>query len=140
MSLSNLDNDTTTRLFKMIVSNDNFSNEQLCKIKNDSSTYAQLNLINKQIENLKLEAINIIQNHVKTEEINNIICNFKKVPGTLYYLYSDNDNKNTKIISLVPPEYDTNGKLVKLLFCFYIFYFYILPTIVSITVLSVHSS
>ena len=66
MSLSNLDNDTTTRLFKMIISNDNFSNEQLCKLKNDSSTYAQLNLINKQIENLKLEAINIIQNHVKT--------------------------------------------------------------------------
>lgn len=109
MSLSNLDNDTTTRLFKMIVSNENFSNEQLCKIKNDSSTYAQLNLINKQIESLKLEAINIIQNHVKTEEINNIICNFKKVPGTLYYLYSD--NKNTKIISLVPPEYDTNGNI-----------------------------
>ena len=110
MSLSNLDNDTTTRLFKMIVSNDNFSNEQLCKIKNDSSTYAQLNLINKQIESLKLEAINIIQNHVKTEEINNIICNFKKVPGTLYYLYSDNNNN--KIISLVPPEYDTNGNIV----------------------------
>ena len=113
MSLSNLDNDTTTRLFKMIVSNDNFTNEQLCKLKNDSSTYAQLNLINKQIESLKLEAINIIQNHVKTEEINNIICNFKKVPGTLYYLYSDNDNnKNTKIISLVSPEYDTNGDIV----------------------------
>ena len=111
MSLSNLDNDTTTRLFKMIISNDNLTNEQLCKIKNDSSTYAQLNLINKQIESLKLEAINIIQNHVKTEEINNIICNFKKVPGTLYYLYSDN-NKNTKIISLVPPEYDTNGNIV----------------------------
>ena len=117
MSLSNLDNDTTTRLFKMIVSNDNFSNEQLCKIKNDSSTYAQLNLINKQIESLKLEAINIIQNHVKTEEINNIICNFKKVPGTLYYLYSDNDNnKNTKIISLVSPEYDTNGNIVSTIY------------------------
>ena len=111
MSLSNLDNNTTTRLFKMIISNDNFSNEQLCKLKNDSSTYAQLNLINKQIESLKLEAINIIQNHVKTEEINNIICNFKKVPGTLYYLYSD--NKNNKIISLVSPEYDTNGDIGK---------------------------
>lgn len=117
MSLSNLDNDTTTRLFKMIISNDNFSNEQLCKIKNDSSTYAQLNLINKQIESLKLEAINIIQNHVKTEEINNIICNFKKVPGTLYYLYSDNyNNKNTKIISLVSPEYDTDGNIVRTIY------------------------
>jgi hypothetical protein len=107
MALSNLDNDTTTRLFKMIISNESFSNEQICKIKNDSSTYAQLNLINKQIENLKLEAINIIQNHVKTEEINNIICNFKKVPGTLYYLYSD--SKENKIISLVSPTYDNQG-------------------------------
>ena len=61
-----------------------------------------------------MEAINIINNHVKTEEINNIICNFKKVPGTLYYLYSD--YKNTKIISLVPPEYDTNDNIVNLIY------------------------
>ena len=114
MSLSNLDNDTTTRLFKMIISNDNLTNEQLCKLKNDTSTYAQLNLIYKQIENLKLEAINIIQNHIKTEEINNIICNFKKVPGTLYYLYSD--NKNNKIISLVSPEYDTNSNIINTIY------------------------
>ena len=119
MSLSNLDKDTTTRLFKMIVSNDSVSNdsvsnEKLCKFKNDSSTYAQLLLIHKQIENLKLEAINIIQNHVKTEEINTIICNFKKVPGTLYYLYSD--NKNNKIISLVSPEYDTNSNIISTIY------------------------
>ena len=125
MSLSNLNKDTTTRLFKMIISNDNFSDEQICKIKNDSSTYSQLNLINKQIENLKLEAINIIQNHIKTEEINNIICNFKKVPGTLYYLYSNNESHEDKILSLIGPEYDSNGNIQHTIYPFFIGkYFY----------------
>ena len=114
MALSNMNKEVTTRLFKMIISNENFSNEQICKIKNDSSTFAQLNLINKQIESLKMEAINIINNHVQTEEINNIICNFKKVPGTLYYLYSD--NKNNKIISLVSPEFDTDGNIINTIY------------------------
>jgi hypothetical protein len=114
MALSNMNKEVTNRLFQMIISNENFSNEQICKIKNDSSTFAQLNLINKQIENLKIEAINIINNHVQTEEINNIICNFKKVPGTLYYLYSN--NKNNKIISLVSPEFDTDGNIINTIY------------------------
>lgn len=114
MALSNVNKEVTTRLFQMIISNENFSNEQICKIKNDSSTFAQLNLINKQIESLKMEAINIINNHVQTEEINNIICNFKKVPGTLYYLYSD--NKNNKIISLVSPEFDTDDNIINTIY------------------------
>ena len=53
MALSNMNKEVTTRLFQMIISNENFSTEQICKIKNDSSTFAQLNLINKQIESLK---------------------------------------------------------------------------------------
>lgn len=109
-----MNKEVTTRLFQMIISNENFSTEQICKIKNDSSTFAQLNLINKQIESLKMEAINIINNHVQTEEINNIICNFKKVPGTLYYLYSHNENN--KIISLVSPEFDTDGNIINTIY------------------------
>ena len=107
MALSNLNKDTTTRLFKMITSEDKISEDKIKKIKNDSNTYSQLNLIYRQIENLKLEALNILENHNKTEEINNIICNFNKVPGTLYYLYSN--DRDTKILSLVPPEYDQNN-------------------------------
>lgn len=122
MSLSSLNKDNATRLFKMIITNDNFTNEQICKIKNDSTTYSQINLINKQIENLKLEAINIIQNHIKTEEINSIICHFKKVPGTLYYLYSD--NKNNKIISLVSPNYDNNGNITDAIYPFFLGKYY----------------
>lgn len=121
MALSNLNKDTTTRLFKMITSEDKISEDKIKKIKNDSNTYSQLNLIYRQIENLKLEALNILENHNKTEEINNIICNFNKVPGTLYYLYSNDSNDSNgsngiKILSLVPPEYDHDNNITNLIY------------------------
>ena len=109
MSLSNLNKETTTNLLKMINS-ENLLNENIIKkIQQDSCTYAQLNLIYNQIENLKIQATKILENHIETNEISNIMCNFKKVPGTLYYLYLD--NKDEKIISLVEPTYDSNNNI-----------------------------
>ena len=109
MSLSNLNKETTTNLLKMI-NLENLLNENIIKkIQQDSCTYAQLNLIYNQIENLKIQATKILENHIETNEISNIMCNFKKVPGTLYYLYLD--NKDEKIISLVEPTYDSNNNI-----------------------------
>ena len=123
MSLSNLDKNTTNRLFEMLSINDIVKSDELTKIKNDNVTYSQLLLINKQIENLKIEAMDILNNHIKTQEINNIICNFNKVPGTLYYLYSDNNNK--KIISLVSPDFDQHGNITNIIYNRYLGkYFY----------------
>lgn len=128
MALSNLNKEVTTRLFIMILTNvENNENTQLSKkhvekIKTDSSTYSQLNLIYKQIQNLQLEAKKILEEHVKTEEINDIICNFKKVPGTLYYLYIDSNN--VKVLSLIEPLYDENDNIENIIYekylgCFY---------------------
>lgn len=109
MALYNLNKETTTNLLKMINS-ENILNENIIKkIQQDSCTYAQLNLIYNQIENLKMQATKILENHIETNEISNIMCNFKKVPGTLYYLYID--NKNEKILSLVEPIYDSNNNI-----------------------------
>ena len=131
MALSNLDKDVTTRLFNMIITEDKITEEQIRNIKTDSATYSQLKLIHKQIENLKEEAKQILTEHVKTTELNNIICNFKKVPGTLYYLYIkennwiNESNKFVKILSLVPPEYDSSGKLISHIYTQYLgSYFY----------------
>lgn len=132
MALSNLDKDVTTRLFQMIIAEDKITEEQIRNIKTDSATYSQLKLIHKQIENLKEEAKQILTEHVQTTQLNNIICNFKKVPGTLYYLYikesysyNTNNNKFTKVLSLVPPEYDSSGKLISHIYTQYLgSYFY----------------
>lgn len=127
MALSNLNKDVTTRLFQMIIAEDKITEEQIRNIKTDSSTYSQLKLIYKQIENLKEEAKQILTEHVQTTQLNNIICNFKKVPGTLYYLYIKESNNNmfTKILSLVPPEHDSSGKLISHIYTQYLgSYFY----------------
>lgn len=109
MALSNLNKETTTNLLKMINSENVLNENIIKKIQQDSCTYAQLNLIYNQIENLKIQATKILENHIETNEISNIMCNFKKVPGTLYYLYLD--NKDEKIISLVEPTYDSNNNI-----------------------------
>tara|TARA_B100001175_G_scaffold203772_1_gene172994 strand:- start:452 stop:829 length:378 start_codon:yes stop_codon:yes gene_type:complete len=102
MALSNLDKDNLTRLFQMINIHD-YSNNQnaLANIRNDYSNYGKLELIAKQISFLQNEAINIYNNHQLNSEINNIKCNFKKVPGTFYYLYEKN---NLKFLSLISNE------------------------------------
>lgn len=102
MALSNLDKDNLTRLFQMI-NIDDYSNNQntLANIKNDYINYGKLELIAKQISFLQNEAINIYNNHQFNSEINSIHCNFKKVPGTFYYLYEKN---NSKFLSLISNE------------------------------------
>lgn len=109
MALSNLNKETTTNLLKMINSENVLNENIIKKIQQDSCTYAQLNLIYNQIENLKIQATKILENHFETNEISNIMCNFKKVPGTLYYLYLD--NKDKKIISLVEPTYNSDNNI-----------------------------
>ena len=95
MALSNLDKDNLNRLFSMISIDENSVNS----IKSNYSTYAKLEVILNQIENLKLQANKIINDHNSNIELNNIYCNFKKVPGNVYYLYEINGEKK---LSLIP--------------------------------------
>tara|TARA_R110002072_G_scaffold138708_4_gene282117 strand:- start:1618 stop:2016 length:399 start_codon:yes stop_codon:yes gene_type:complete len=99
MALSNLDKDNLTRLFSMISTNNNLQENNLGSIKQNYATYAKLEVISNQIENLKLQAKQILDNHNNNIEINSIHCNFKKVPGTIYYLYEINGEKKLSLIS-----------------------------------------
>ena len=126
MALSNLDKDNLTRLFQMI-NIDHYSNNQnaLTNIRNDYSNYGKLELIAKQISFLQNEAVNIYNNHELNSDINKIECNFKKVPGTYYYLYEKNNKKFLSLISndewcfydkficKVLYDYDCNFKCIK---------------------------
>ena len=123
MSLSNLKKETLLNLFQMISIQD-YEKEQIIQhIKNDYVMYSKLDLISKQMEMLKTEAKNIIENHKINLEISNIKCTFKKVPGNYYYLYENTE----KYLSLIPPEkwWGYPGKFISKLYfdydnCFYI--------------------
>lgn len=112
MALSNLNKETLNNLFTMLSVENIENNKILTQIRSDYSAYGKLSLIEKQISFLKLEAINIINEYNLNNEVNNIQCNFKKIPGNYYYIYS---NDATKFISLIAPDewYNKSNFLMK---------------------------
>ena len=72
MALSNLDNDNITRLFKMININEQ-SHNNLMSIRNNYSSYSKLELICKQIEFLKKEALQKCLNNAQYKILSNFV-------------------------------------------------------------------
>lgn len=101
MALSNLNNDNVTRLFNMLATTEKTDYNNLLEIRRNYSTYSKLELIAKQIDFLKKEATNIIENHNLNIDLETVECNFRKAPGTYYYIY-EKDNK--KILSIISPN------------------------------------
>lgn len=120
MALTSLDKDNLHRLFEMINIRDK---DNITDVKTNYSTYSKLEIIAKQMMNLKVEAERIITNHNINAELKDIECNFKKVPGTFYYLYVIN---NKKVISLIAnTEWNTYNEFLHKLYFDYDYQFYI---------------
>ena len=98
MALTNLDKETTTRLFEMLSLNDDKNIEI---VKNNYSGYGQLMLLAEQIANLQNKAKEIIKNISINDYLHSIEMTAKKVPGTIYYLYK---TKNKEFLSIISPE------------------------------------
>ncbi len=103
MALSNLNKDNIERLFQMINLNDTDRTDynNLLNIRSNYATYSKLELIARQIEFLKTEALNIVKIHDLNNDLKNIKCSFRKVPGNYYYVYK---NDNEKYLSLISPD------------------------------------
>ena len=102
MAITNLDKETTTRLFKMLHLNDD-NNIEL--IKNNYSSFSQLKILSEQIENLYNKADEILNNCKLNNKLNSIPMLNKKIPGTIYYHYKFTDKEILSIIS--PDEWST---------------------------------
>ena len=104
MALSNINKDTLERLFEMV----NIRNKEtkdynaLTNIRSNYATYSKLEMIAKQMDFLKNEALNILSNHDLNDNLKEVKCNFRKVPGTYYYVYLNEQNQ--KLLSLVSPN------------------------------------
>mgnify|MGYP001257205602 CR=1 FL=1 len=99
MSLSNMNKDVVTRLFSMLS-----TNEDLSSIKADHSAYAKLTLLATQMQMLNDQALIIIEESRMNKKLQEIQTTFKKVPGTMYYLYTQNSKHVLSIIN--PAEWD----------------------------------
>ena len=98
MALSNLDKDTSTRLFQMLSLNENTDIEI---IKKNYSSYSKLELLTKQMSFLQQEASEIISECKLNVKLHNILMMSKKVPGKYYYHYMIN---NKEVLSIIGPD------------------------------------
>ena len=86
MSLSNISKDHVNNLFLSLCSN-NPNPNSLENVKRNHMCYGQLKLIAKQIQSLKNEALQIIEESNIQDELQSINPSFRLVSGTFYYLY-----------------------------------------------------
>ena len=106
MSLSNIDKDHMHDLFLSLKIDDN----KLDILKYNSAQYAKLKSVIQQMEMLKIQAKNIIEEAKSQNELHNVKVNFKLVSGKTYYLY---ESKQGKYFSLIAPmEWDHSGKFI----------------------------
>lgn len=125
MALTNIDKNTLTRLFKMVnvENSESINYNNLLNIRSNYASYSKLELIAKQIEFLKNEALNIINNHELNNDLSCLKCNFRKVPGTYYYVYLNANDE--KILSLIGPhEWYNYHKFITKVYYDYDYQFY----------------
>ena len=97
MSITNISSSHLKDLMISLNQNEN----KLELLKSNHSQYAQLKLISNQMEMLKTQAKQILNEINIQNDLHSIHKNFQLISGNTYYLYSKNEHK---FLSLISPE------------------------------------
>ena len=108
MSITNIDKNHMNQIIE-IPNLDELNKDKIIKsVQKNSNNYAKIKVLFKQMENLKKEIEEIVEESLESENLNNIKCNFKKIPGSYYYVYQKPDS--TLFFSLLSPnEWNTKN-------------------------------
>ena len=111
MALSNIDKDHLKQLIT-VPNLQELQNDKIVKaVQRNSNNYSKLKVLFKQMENIKKEIEEVIKESIETENLENIKCNFKKIPGKNYFLYQN--QKNELFFSMLSPkEWDSNNLFI----------------------------
>ena len=108
MSITNIDKNHLKQIIEIPNLNELNRDKIIKSVQKNSNNYAKIKVLFKQMENIKKEIEEIIQESLETDDLNNIKCNFKKNPGNYYYLYQKPDT--TLFFSILSPnEWDTKN-------------------------------
>lgn len=97
MSLSNISKE---HLKELLASNHQMNN-YLDIVKHDHANYGIFKRIVKQMNDLKIEALELLNDSLNQKELQGLKTSFKIVPGQTYYLYNKD---NYKYFSLISPK------------------------------------
>jgi hypothetical protein len=91
MALSNISKDHLNELI-IIPNLQELEKDKIVKaIQRNSNNYSKLKILFKQMENIKKEINEVVKESLETEKLENIKCNFKKIPGKNYFLYRNQE-------------------------------------------------
>lgn len=102
MALTNIDKDHLNQIITIPNLEELDRHKVVTAIQKNSNNYSKLKVLFKQMENIKNEINEIVNESIQTDALNEIKCNFKKKPGNTYYLYQKPNG--TLFFSILSPE------------------------------------
>ena len=103
MALTNISKDHVNNLL-LDLNTPQLNQDKIMKsIQKNSNQYSKLQVLFKQLANIREEINLVIQETLETDNLEKIECRFKKIPGNHYYLYSKL-NSNKLFFSMLDPK------------------------------------
>lgn len=102
MALSNISKEHLNNLLAISNYSDLDKNKVIQSIQRNINNYGKLKTLFRQLQFIKNEINEVLQESIISSELDKVKCNFKKIPGNHYYLYKN--KKNDMLFSLISPK------------------------------------
>ena len=111
MTLSNISNEHLDKLIQIPNIEELHQNKMIRAIQRNSNNYGKLKVLLKQMKNIQDEIETLCLESIEVDYLEEVDCNFKKIPGKSYYLYMKPDGQ--KFFSMIAPnEWDTKNRFL----------------------------
>ena len=111
MTLSNISNEHLDKLIQIPNIEELHQNKMIRAIQRNSNNYGKLKVLLKQMKNIQDEIETLCLESIEVDYLEEVDCNFKKIPGKSYYLYMKPNGQ--KFFSMIAPnEWDTKNRFL----------------------------
>lgn len=111
MTLSNISNEHLDKLIQIPNIEELQQHKMVRAIQRNSNNYGKLKVLLKQMKNIQDEIETLCLESIEVDYLEEVDCNFKKIPGKSYYLYMKPDGQ--KFFSMIAPnEWDTKNRFL----------------------------
>lgn len=108
MSITNISSEHLNNLMIDLNLNELSKQKIVDSVQRNSNNYGKLKTLFKQLEFIKKEIEGIVLESIESNELDNVSCRFKRIPGNTYYLYRKKDGD--LFFSMLEPEIWDWGK------------------------------
>ena len=111
MTLSNISNEHLDKLIQIPNIEELQQHKMIKIIQRNSNNYGKLKVLLKQMKNIQDEIETLCLESIEVDYLEEVDCNFKKIPGKSYYLYMKPDGQ--KFFSMIAPnEWNTKNRFL----------------------------